>query len=294
MRSVLKIVALAFVAMCLTAAAASAEGAASGDPTELFAARWESAGVTVKILPRYAVDPDHDIVYRVIASHSDGQVRTVWRMTAHWDDGVGGLAYDCGAKVQTPVNGGDGAPQMTALWQDASGTLKLDGQGALRWLDSREADAGAWTFARAVAPPPSAEACLKQYLRPIAGMAPEDTTQAAQAAEAALRFAWRQETWNVPYDAAMDSLTAAWEALSPAEREAVESKLDGLMDVIDRAVEDYDSVAPTFDAAGVGDNMRKLAASVEAVCAWEALSSMTVALMDGGAAEADDAALAVG
>ena len=285
-----------FALLLALLAGAVAEAAMPEDPIEQFVARWERVGgeaMTVKILPRFVMDEDYDVLYRVIVSQSDGNTRTVWRMTAHYDESASALVYASGTKVETPVNTADGAPKMNTLWQDATGSLALDSQGVLYWMDSRETGVSEHGFKRVTAEAPDAQACLEQYLRPVASMSAGDDRQAAVAAEAALRFAWRGEYWNVSFEAGLRNLSAAWQALSGEERASAEARFEDLMDVVDRAFDDYDSVAQRFDAAGVGDNMRKLTASVEAACAWEALSSMTIALNSEAEVE-DDGGEAMG
>ena len=266
------------LALC---AATLAEGVAAGyvNATDMFVARWSDAadGVEMKILPRYGADPDYDVIYAVTVQRGTLETgRRVWKLVAHYDEAGGGLVYEGGSCTENHYNADGTVSDRAVQWEDATGSLRLDDAGALRWADSREAEASAMAFERVIARAPSADTLYGELFSPVASVESGSagaSLKAAQVAEAALLFAYRSEFWNIDTAAMRDNLRAAYERLPDDLKSAFDESFDALMDAVDSAFEDYETVQPLFESAGVDKNMARLVRSEEALLSWEMLSS---------------------
>lgn len=249
---------------------------AESNPTDAFMGRWRDAaapGAEMKILPEYQEEEGAEelALYPVdFTWNPTGDAPVVWTMTARYNAKKRRLEYADGTKIE------DGRIVLSGT----KGYLKLNGEGKLVWMDSRESAALKLAFERQYAPAPSPEEFADGYFRVVAGLERGSAGAALKAAKTivqVLRFAEARELWNADGEAVQKNLEAAWERLTPDEQERFDEAFDsGVSDPADEAFEDYSSLKKVFKDAGVGDEMARLTASPEVRLSWELLSSATL------------------
>lgn len=245
---------------------------AEANPTNLYMGRWRGEGAELRILPEYQDDGEQGdlALYPIdLVWDEPSGARATWTMTARFNAKAGRLEYADGTRIE----GGD------ITLAGSKGYLKLDG-GTLLWTDSRASDSAKLSFTRDMSPAPTKEDFADGYFRVVADLGRSSTDAARRAARTivqALRFAETHELWNADGEAMQRNLNAAWEMLTEDERARFDAVFDeGVSDPADEAFEDYDALRRVFESAGVGDEMARLASSLEVKLSWEFLSSATL------------------
>ena len=250
--------------------------AAESNPTDAFTGRWrdaENPGAEMKILPEYQEEEGADelALYPIdFTWNPTGDRPVVWTMTARYNGKKQRLEYVDGTKIE------DGR----IMFSGTKGYLKLNGEGKLVWMDSRESASLKLAFAREYAPAPTAEEFADGYFRVVAGLERGSAGAALKAAKTiaqVLQFAEARELWNADGEAMQRNLEAGWEMLTPDEQARFDAAFDsGVSDPADEAFEDFGALRMVFKDAGVGDEMARLTSSPEVRLSWEFLSSATL------------------
>jgi hypothetical protein len=133
-------------------------------------------------------------------------------------------------------------------------------------------------FSRVDTGVPTAEQFVNDYFKVIGsyeqGTAGSSLKEAI-AAKDAVYFAVFNTMYNADLQKMRDNMLAGWESMSKEDQERFDANFLNVVDLVNKAAEDYDSVAGTFEDAGVGDIMRDLIKAEEGRLSWETLSANT-------------------
>lgn len=274
---------------------AGAEGVAAGDTyvfipglpdyegmsdvTERFVGIWYDhtsgrASMTI-LLSETPEQTDDEVRYDVtIRWGSSAWEESVWTMTAGYDKDADALVYTDGSHMDRRYRDNGEIEKEDVAWTDAEGSLRLE-NGLILWTDSHEEWAEELRFERYRSPDVSPEEFADRYFRAAIveqGTAGSSLKQAT-AACAVLTFARDGSFWNCDIPTMRENMLAAWESLSQQERDAFDESFFGgeLWQLINSAVEDYDSVRDMFRDAGVDDEMSALLAVEDTILSWQTL-----------------------
>ncbi len=240
---------------------------------------WEDengARASMTIAPR----EEHEDVEVVIQWSVSAREMNEWIMHGTLDAGSGALSYTDGIKNRVTWN--DSLTNRTEpLRKSGSGTLTLVG-GGIKWTDDGEPDSALCAFARTAAELPAPRDLVDGYFRVVGGERNDgENFSAERAACEALRFAYLINALSQNSADMRTVLRFAWESMSEEEREGFLTNFSNVVSLIDKAVSDYESVRETFDAAGVGGEMKDLADSAYCRACWASLRGDTIN-MDSG------------
>ena len=192
-----------------------------------------------------------------------------WTMHGALDAGNGVLSYADGVKNR--ITRDDSlADKMELLRKDGNGTLTLV-DGGIRWTDAEEPESVSCAFARTAAELPAPRDLAEDYFKAIGGEASPE-----RVACETLRYAYLIDALSQNSADMRTVLRFAWESMSEEEREGFLTNFSGVVNLINKAESDYESVSETFDAAGVGGEMKTLADSAYCRACWAALCSDTI------------------
>lgn len=198
-----------------------------------------------------------------------------WTMHGALDAGSGILSYADGVKNR--ITWDDSLTDKTEpLRKGGSGTLTL-ADGGIRWADAEEPESASCAFARAEAELPAPRDLAEDYFEAIG----EETSPERAACET-LRYAYLIDALSQNSADMRTVLRFAWEGVGEEEREAFLTNFSVVVNLIDKAESDYESVRETFDAAGVGGEMKTLTESAYCRACWAALRSDTINMDSAG------------
>ena len=145
-------------------------------------------------------------------------------------------------------------------------------------------------YAAEAAAVPTAEELAEEYLLPVSrteiGTAGSSLKQAITACRTA-QFAADNRLWEIEKSLLQTELTQAWQSLDETQRfEFSEMMSISIAPLLQKAYDDYTSVAELFETAGVGDQMTALAKDEQAKEAWAVLAECTAAA-EGGSEESE-------
>ncbi len=130
-------------------------------------------------------------------------------------------------------------------------------------------------------PGPGAEELRNGFFGPVAACQPGTagaSLKQAWAACTAFAFAHSHSLFDVAPSQLCQQLEEAWESLDQAERDAFDESLVGLCRLLFDCFDDWETVRPTFDDAGLAETMDQLLADRDARADWMALVSCALTM----------------
>lgn len=256
------------------------------DPDPAVAAQYPGTWVCGRA--SMTIEASEDDTYMVFIDWG-GSVSEVshWEYTCYFD---GVSLVDDGRGVREEITYSEDGEVVNSeiAYSDGAATFTIKENGMLIWKEFKEDAAADMEFERVeiVTPAPDAEAFAENYFRPVSGYHPGtagSSLQEAQAAYAAVSFADDNELFRMDQDAAMvdevrANMLSAWESLTDEERAAFDENILSLSGLVDSCFSDWESVKPSFEDAGVAEQMEQYIYDPLAPVAWDNLFSNTMTI----------------
>lgn len=199
-----------------------------------------------------------------------------WDFLAAYDDKTGEVYYHNGEHYETEW-ADEEHYSKTAIYENGEGTFRFNEDGKLLWISDDESSKDA-VFSRVDTGVPTPEQFVNDYFK-VVGSYEQGTAgsslKEAIAAKDAVYFAVFNTLYNADLQKMRDNMLAGWESMSKDDQERFDANFMNVVDLVNKAIENYDSVAGTFEDAGVGDIMRDLIKAEEGRLSWETLSANT-------------------
>lgn len=225
-----------------------------------------------------------DMGYKALIHWASSYAEHVsWEYTLLYD-AVNDCLTGTGVKGITVFNDDGSEASYTEEYQDGRASFRLTAEGKLLWEDAEENAGQDMEFEKIEYDGifPTQQDFADGYFRVIGGY--HQGTAGASLAEAkaayqVFDFAQKHQIWNEDVPTLRRDMLAAWESLSDEERSAFDANFIGVVRLIDRSLDEWETAAGWFRDAGVDtDRMGALLKGTEEQISWSTLVAHTLTM----------------